>query len=254
VLADYRARKINVVCNAMLWTEGFDDPQTSCIALARPTGSPALVAQMIGRGTRLAEGKGSCLVIDFTPGRAAKLRLASAAAALAGEVLEPEPKVTKKQKAERLERERILAALERRRWIAEVGVVYAAPALDVDELLAALGAGRAAGPCATERQVSALQKAGFAVDSSLSRQQADKLFGVVHDRRERGLCTIKQARSLRRLGFPDDMTMQQASYVLDKMAAVGWRMSAQGREALASAMLAEPSSAGGRRRSQSTGC
>lgn len=235
VLDDYRARRIHVVCNAMLWTEGFDDPATSCIALVRPTGTRALIAQMIGRGTRLHASKRNCLVLDFAAGRVGKLRMASAHEVLAGELIDEQAKETKKDKAERQAKERVLAALERRRWIAEVGVVYAAPQLDLDELLEALGA-RESGPRATERQREALQKAGFAVDDGLTRAQAAALFGVLNERRERGLCTLKQARSLRRLGFSDDLTLAQASYVLDKMAAANWRMSARGREAIATAL------------------
>jgi len=46
-------------------TEGFDDPGVSCIAMARPTRSEGLYAQCVGRGTRLAEGKRDCLILDF---------------------------------------------------------------------------------------------------------------------------------------------------------------------------------------------
>lgn len=87
VLDDYQSGRVQIVTNAMLWTEGFDAPNTSCVALVRPTRSRALMTQMIGRGTRLADGKGSCLVLDFVPGRMARVRLASPADALAGDEL-----------------------------------------------------------------------------------------------------------------------------------------------------------------------
>ncbi|WP_040447549.1 hypothetical protein [Ktedonobacter racemifer] len=41
-------------------------PITSCIILARPTKSRALVVQKIGRGVRLAPGKSDCVVLDIT--------------------------------------------------------------------------------------------------------------------------------------------------------------------------------------------
>lgn len=53
-----------VLANCGVLTEGYDDPTVSCILLARPTKSTLLFQQMIGRGTRLCEGKSNCLVID----------------------------------------------------------------------------------------------------------------------------------------------------------------------------------------------
>ena len=56
--------KVQVLCNCALLTEGFDSPSVACIVLARPTKSGSLYTQMVGRGTRLKEGKESCAVID----------------------------------------------------------------------------------------------------------------------------------------------------------------------------------------------
>jgi hypothetical protein len=57
----------SVMCNCGVLTEGFDDPEVSCIVMARPTDSSALYTQIIGRGTRLKEGpQKDCLVLDFT--------------------------------------------------------------------------------------------------------------------------------------------------------------------------------------------
>jgi superfamily II DNA or RNA helicase len=65
VLAEFRAGRIHVLANVAVLTEGFDDPGVSCIAMARPTRSEGLYAQCVGRGTRLAEGKRDCLILDF---------------------------------------------------------------------------------------------------------------------------------------------------------------------------------------------
>jgi len=64
-LADFREGRISVLANVAVLTEGFDDPGVSCVAMARPTRSEGLYAQCVGRGTRLAEGKQDCLVLDF---------------------------------------------------------------------------------------------------------------------------------------------------------------------------------------------
>ncbi len=65
VLADFRAGRFAVLSNVGVLTEGFDDPEVSCIALARPTRSAGLYAQCVGRGTRLHAGKQNCLILDF---------------------------------------------------------------------------------------------------------------------------------------------------------------------------------------------
>ncbi|MGO9963638.1 MAG: DEAD/DEAH box helicase [Acidimicrobiales bacterium] len=64
VLDRYRAGETKVIVNCAVLTEGVDLPETACIVIARPTLSPILYAQMIGRGSRLAPGKDDCLVID----------------------------------------------------------------------------------------------------------------------------------------------------------------------------------------------
>jgi superfamily II DNA or RNA helicase len=51
-VADYKANKIQVLCNAMLLTEGFDHDAIDCLVVLRPTKVRALYVQMVGRGTR----------------------------------------------------------------------------------------------------------------------------------------------------------------------------------------------------------
>lgn len=52
-----------VTCD--LYNEGVDLPQVDTVLLLRPTQSPVLFQQQIGRGLRLAKGKESCLILDF---------------------------------------------------------------------------------------------------------------------------------------------------------------------------------------------
>lgn len=52
------------LCNAMLLTEGFDQPDVDCVLCLRPTKSRSLYSQIIGRGTRTAPGKEHLLVLD----------------------------------------------------------------------------------------------------------------------------------------------------------------------------------------------
>ena len=65
VLKNFREGNFQALTNVAVLTEGFDDPEVSCIAMARPTRSSALYTQCVGRGTRLFPGKEDCLVLDF---------------------------------------------------------------------------------------------------------------------------------------------------------------------------------------------
>jgi superfamily II DNA or RNA helicase len=53
ILRRYADGVTQVLCNAMVLTEGFDAPATSCIIVARPTKSKPLFQQMVGRGLRV---------------------------------------------------------------------------------------------------------------------------------------------------------------------------------------------------------
>jgi DNA repair protein RadD len=56
---------LKYLCNVNVLTTGFDAPHIDCVALVRPTMSPGLYYQMVGRGFRLHPGKQDCLVLDF---------------------------------------------------------------------------------------------------------------------------------------------------------------------------------------------
>lgn len=56
---------LKYLSNVNVLTTGFDAPHIDCIALLRPTMSPGLFVQMVGRGFRLHLGKRNCLILDF---------------------------------------------------------------------------------------------------------------------------------------------------------------------------------------------
>lgn len=51
--------------NVNVLTTGFDAPNIDCICLFRPTASPVLYVQMVGRGFRLYPDKKDCLILDY---------------------------------------------------------------------------------------------------------------------------------------------------------------------------------------------
>ena len=65
VKRDFEARRIKVLVNVAVVTEGFDLPDASCVMITRPTKSLALYLQMVGRGLRPKEDDGYCLVLDL---------------------------------------------------------------------------------------------------------------------------------------------------------------------------------------------
>lgn len=65
IVDDFRGGKIKVVCNAQVFTLGFDYPELETVIVARPTMSLALWYQMIGRGIRIHPQKEFCQVVDM---------------------------------------------------------------------------------------------------------------------------------------------------------------------------------------------
>jgi ATP-dependent helicase IRC3 len=65
ILGDFTESRIQVLCNSMVLTEGFDCPDVSAVVVARPTMSQGLFIQMVGRGLRLHVSKTNCLILDL---------------------------------------------------------------------------------------------------------------------------------------------------------------------------------------------
>lgn len=61
----FKNDKYRCVVNVNILTTGFDHPGVDLIALLRPTQSPVLHVQTLGRGSRICDGKKDCLVLDF---------------------------------------------------------------------------------------------------------------------------------------------------------------------------------------------
>jgi DNA repair protein RadD len=65
MLSDFKTGMLKYLVNCQVLTHGFDAPNVDCVAMLRPTMSPGLYSQMVGRGFRLHPGKENCLVLDF---------------------------------------------------------------------------------------------------------------------------------------------------------------------------------------------
>jgi DNA repair protein RadD len=65
VISEFKEGRLKYLVNMNVLTTGFDAPNVDCIALLRPTLSPGLYYQMVGRGFRMNPGKADCLVLDY---------------------------------------------------------------------------------------------------------------------------------------------------------------------------------------------
>jgi superfamily II DNA or RNA helicase len=64
-LRDLAAGRVNVVFSVDLFNEGVDVPTVNSLMMLRPTESPLLFLQQLGRGLRKAPDKSLCTVLDF---------------------------------------------------------------------------------------------------------------------------------------------------------------------------------------------
>lgn len=243
VLADFDAGKYNVLCNSMLLTEGWDCPSVDCVVVLRPTKVRSLYSQMVGRGTRLAEGKTDLLLLDFL-WMTDKHELCRPAdlvcedRAVARQMTENlaetgAPEDIEEAAAQACEdvvaqREEALAkqlAEQRRKKAKLVDPLQYEMSIQAEDLSGYVPAfGWEAGP-PTEQQTTALEKLGILPDAVESAGKASLLLDRLHKRRDEGLTTPKQIRCLEKYGFQHVGTwsFEQAKHIIDRIAAQGWR-------------------------------
>ena len=61
----YKSNEVRLIINMSMLTIGFDDPETDCVVLARPTKILRLYLQIIGRCLRSFKGKTDALILDL---------------------------------------------------------------------------------------------------------------------------------------------------------------------------------------------
>lgn len=225
VIERFRRGEIRVLVNCSLFTEGFDVPQIALVAIARPVLSRSFYAQMVGRGTRLADGKQDLLVLDFVPGNC-RHSLAQAVdifAAADPEVQERARRIARETSAEgeaiALERALELAQQEQEAQQATVAYQlkrrdpFAAVGIDLEHHIRRSRGGERA----SEVQLQYFRRAGLPIDRAelLSSREAEALREQLLDRKAVGLCTPKQAKQLVQMGIdPRDMFYDEAKELL----------------------------------------
>ncbi len=74
-LADLRSGRLNAIFAADLLNEGIDIPVVDTLLFLRPTESPTLFLQQLGRGLRLAPDKDVLTILDFVGNNRSEFRL-----------------------------------------------------------------------------------------------------------------------------------------------------------------------------------
>lgn len=234
--------KYNVLCNSMLLTEGWDCPSVDCVIVLRPTKSRALYTQMIGRGTRLCEGKDHLLVLDFlwhyekhSLCRPAHLIAKSNDVAIKmTEILETSSMDLEAAEAEAerdvlAEREaslaKELAAMRKKKakLVDPLQFEFSIQAEDLTHYVPAFGW---QGSSITDKQKKTIEDFGLNPDHIEDAGKASMLIDRLHKRKAEGLSTPKQIRFLENKGFKNvgTWTNTQASNMISRISASGWRI------------------------------
>lgn len=225
ILRDYESGEVQFLVNCNVLTEGWDGPRTACVAVARPTKSRALYAQMLGRGTRLHPGKTNCLALDFVANSDTH-DLATPDEALYGRPLPPEIKKIVQEMVERgmPTHEALAKAQDEARERAARAAAAAARAAKVQaeiayrtKLVDPFGQQRdtGGGSLATDKQIEYLRDLGVDIPAKRpTAREASRVIDGLVARQKKGLCTHKQAKKLVELGLNPDVTRVQAGQIL----------------------------------------
>ena len=244
ILEDFDKGRYNVLCNSMLLTEGWDCPSVDCIIVLRPTKIRSLYSQMVGRGTRLCEGKDHLLLLDFL-WHTERHELCHPASLIcenkevadqmtknieeAGCPVDIEEAETKASEDVVAQREEALAkqlAEMKRRKRKLVDPLQFEMSIQAEDLTGYVPSfGWEMGP-PTDKQKSTLEKLGIMPDGVECCGKAAKILDRLSKRRNAGLTTPKQIRFLEGKGFNHvgQWDFDAARKLIDRIAANGWRV------------------------------
>ena len=245
VLADFDNGKYNVLCNSMLLTEGWDCPSVDCIIVLRPTKVRGLYCQMVGRGTRLCEGKKDLLLLDFlwhterhelcrpahlicTSDEVAKTMTDNLAknAGCPVDIEKAEQKASEdviEQREQALAEQLQKMKTRKRKLVDPLQFEMSIQAEDLSSYVPSFG-WEMSPP--TKNQISTLEKLGIFPDEIENTGKATMLIERLSKRRKAGLTTPKQIRFLEQKGFKHVGTwkFENAKSLIDRIAANGWHI------------------------------
>jgi len=245
ILEDFDKGRYNVLCNSMLLTEGWDCPSVDCVIVLRPTKVRSLYCQMVGRGTRLCEGKEHLLLLDFLwhterhelcrpahlicDNQEVAVKMTEDLAENAGcetdieEAAQTASDEVQAQREEALAKQIEACKSRKRKLVDPLQYEMSICAADLSGYVPAFG-----WECAppTEKQKAALEKRGIFPDEIESAGKAKLLLERLEKRQSAGLSTPKQIRFLESRGFQHVGTWQfeAASSMIARISANGWKI------------------------------
>lgn len=245
ILSAFENGAYNVLCNSMLLTEGWDCPAVDCIVVLRPTKVRSLYSQMVGRGTRLSDGKTELLLLDFlwhterhelchpadlictdhkVAGR--MTQNLEEAAGCPVDIMEAEETASEDvvaQREESLAKQLSEMKSRKKKLVDPLQFEMSIQAEDLSGYVPAFG-WEMAPP--SDKQKKTLEKLGIFPDEIDNAGKAAKILDRLDKRRAEGLTTPKQIRFLEGRGFRHVGTWQfdTARRLIDRIAANGWRI------------------------------
>lgn len=245
ILTDFENGKYNVLCNSMLLTEGWDCPSVDCVIVLRPTKVRSLYSQMVGRGTRLYEGKTELLLLDFL-WHTTRHELCRPACLICqndevadkmteileenqGFAIDIEEAAANAEKDVAAQREEALAKQlnemkkRKRKLVDPLQFEMSIMAEDLSGYVPAFGYEMSP---ASQKQLQALEKFGIFPDEVDNAGKASLLLERLQKRKNEGLTTPKQIRFLESRGFLHVGTWQfdTASKLINRIAANNWHI------------------------------
>ncbi len=242
ILEDFDNDKYNVLCNSMLLTEGWDCPSVDCVVVLRPTRVRSLYSQMVGRGTRLFEGKTELLLLDFLwhtdrhelchpahliaendeVAQAMTKQIEEAGMPLDLEMVEQQAEEdVVAQREEALAKQLAEMKRRKRKLVDPLQFEMSIQAEDLSSYVPNFGWEMEA---PTEKQVKKLDDLGINPDGIDNAGKADMILDRLDKRRNQGLTTPKQIRFLEQRGFQHvgKWPFEHARKLIDRIAANGW--------------------------------
>ena len=226
VLERFRSGETSLVSNAMLWSEGFDEPSIDCVIPLRPTKIRSLYAQQVGRGTRLHPGKDFLSVLDFL-WLTHRHNLIRPVALIAQDEEEAQTMGGDGDLLDRAEeyRQKRFARLpeeleaNKRRKTKEFDLLEFAVAIGDAELASFEPTMRWHEDPITPRQAEFLARCGINPAMLQGKGHACHVIDRIMQRRAAGLATYKQVRTLRKFGVPEAhlISFNRASAILDRL-------------------------------------
>ena len=243
ILKQFHDGEYDVLCNSMLLTEGWDEPAVDCIVVLRPTKVRGLYQQMVGRGTRLCEGKKDLLLLDFLwmtqkhdlchpsslicESDNLADRVLEKITNTAGEVdiLEAEDDAKRdviKEKEEALKRELEENKKKARKMVDPIEYGLSINDEDLVDYEPTMLWEQAP---ASQKQLEALEKWGIDTSGITCAGLASTILDRLFSRKNLGLATPKQIRALEKYGFyhVGEWSFDAASKMINLIAGNNWK-------------------------------